>query len=712
MMKRNYKILLLSIVLAFASCSFTTKKFDNSDKDKLLIQIIKFVLERGHFDPIALDDTFSAKLFKDYIETLDPAKRYFYSFDIEAFEEFELLLDDDIKSSNITFFDVTHELILRRIEEAKEIYKEILDKPFNYNLDETFQTDYDKKEFVDNKKQMVDRWRKQLKYATISNYNDIYAQEEQEKKNDDSYVMKSVEQMEKEARVATLKSIDIYFNDSIDDLQREDWFSIYVNTIVEEFDPHTYYLAPKSKEVFDMDMSGKLEGIGARLQKRMDYIKIVELISGGPAWRSNELEVEDIILKVKQENEKLPVDIVGMRINDAIKHIKGPKGTKVTLTVKKVDGSIKDVVITRDVIQLEETYAKSAVIEKEGEKFGIINLPKFYVDFENYKQINAAQDVKKEIEHLKMEGIGGLVLDLRNNGGGSLPTVVDMAGLFIEEGPVVQVRSTGKNKEVLRDRDSSITWDGPLVLLVNELSASASEIMAAAMQDYKRAIIIGGKQTYGKGTVQNVYNLNELVKVNTNGDLGALAFTTQKYYRINGGSVQLEGVRSDVEVPGRYSFVDIGEKEKDNPLPWDEISAADYTLWKYSFDYDTTVKRSKQRMANNNQFKLIEKRAKWVKGKSDENIVSLNYEAYSNDLKLKEKEFERFDSISKYKTNLTFKSHAFERSMFKKDTTDLKEKRDRWHKKLNQDVYVEEALNVLKDLKTFSTEKLVSNRGN
>ena len=250
---------------------------------------------------------------------------------------------------------------------------------------------------------------------------------------------------------------------------REDWFAVYVNTIVEEFDPHTYYLAPRNKEDFDQRMSGKLEGIGARLQKRMDYIKIVELISGGPAWRSKELEVEDVILKVKQENEEFPVNIVGMRINDAIKYIKGPKGTKVILTIKKVDGTIRDVTIIRDVVELEETYAKSSIIRKDGMTFGIIDLPSFYVDFKDYKNINAAKDVKAEIEHLKAEGIDGLVLDLRNNGGGSLPTVVEMAGLFIKDGPIVQVRSTGEAKEVLKDRDPSISWDGPLVILVNEI---------------------------------------------------------------------------------------------------------------------------------------------------------------------------------------------------------------------------------------------------
>lgn len=708
MMKKNYKILSLLLLLAFASCSFTSKSFSNPDKDKLLVQVITFVLEQGHFDPIELDDAFSAELFKDYIEITDPVKRYFYESDYKDFIKYELTIDDQLKASDITFFNVVNERMMKRFDEAKEIYKDILSEPFDYTIDEDFDTDSENKPFAKNKKEMKERWRLQLKFSTLSNYDDIFSQENQAKEKDPSYVMKTDEQIDKEAREATLKSLNIYFEDYIDDQNREDWFAIYVNTIVEEFDPHTYYLAPKGKEEFDTRMSGKLEGIGARLQKRMDYIKIVELISGGPAWRSRELEVEDVILKVKQEDEEFPVDIVGMRINDAIKYIKGPKGTKVTLTVKKVDGTIKDITITRDIVELGETYAKSSVVEKDNQKFGVINLPAFYVDFEDYKNINAAKDVKKEIERLKAEGMEGLVLDLRNNGGGSLPAVVEMAGLFIKEGPVVQVRSTGQAKDVLKDTDKSISWDGPLVILVNEISASASEIMAAAMQDYKRAVVIGGKQTYGKGTVQQVINLNTMLRSSTGGDLGALALTTQKYYRITGGSVQLEGVKSDVNVPGRFSFIDVGEKDKDNPLPYDEIDAADYTPWENYFDYNTTINKSKERMSNNAQLNLIEENAKWVKSKIDETVFSLNYEKYKAKLDLNETEAKRFNIISDYKTNLTFESHAYEKSLFEQDTTDLKEKRDRWHKSLSQDIYIEEALNVLEDLKTSYPIKKVA----
>jgi carboxyl-terminal processing protease len=444
-------------------------------------------------------------------------------------------------------------------------------------------------------------------------------------------------------------------------------------------------------------MSGKLEGIGARLQKKNDYITIIEIISGGPAWRSEKVEVGDVILKVKQEDEKDAVSIVGMRIDDAVKLIKGPKGTKVTLTIKNVDGTITDKVITRDVVELEETYAKSSLIDKGNRKFGLINLPQFYFDMENYKERNAATDVKKEILRLKEQGMEGLVLDLRDNGGGSLRTAVDIAGLFIKKGPVVQVASNG-NKEVLEDKDSEIVWDGPLVILVNELSASASEILAAAMQDYKRAIILGSKQTYGKGTVQNVIDLNQWLRKNDLGDLGALKITSQKFYRVNGGSTQLEGVKSDVVMPDRYSYIDVGERDYDNPLPYDKIDAAKYDVWDGYIDYDETIEKSKARMAQNEQLKLIDDNARWIKERRDEKVVNLNFDKYSAEIEQRKKETERFDAIDEYDNHLTFESLPYETALMKKDTT-LSEKRKRWHKNLSKDMYIEEAVHVLEDLK-------------
>jgi len=704
-MKRNYNILMLTLLLAFASCSFTTTTFEDPDKDKLLLQLITYVLEQGHFNPKEINDEFSEGVFNHYLKQIDPFKRYFYLSDIKEFETYKTEIDDQILDFEVDFFNLTYKRLLQRIDESKEIYKGIFSQAFDYTIDEDFNTDYKNAKYVKSKKEMKERWRKQLKFSAIANYHDLILEEEQNLKNDTSYSTKTDEVLEQEARDVALRSLDELYA-FMDDRQRKDWFTVYINAIVEEFDPHTFYFAPEEKDRFDIAMSGNYEGIGARLQKRMDNIIINEVISGGPAWRQNKLEVGDIILKVRQEDEEEAVNVVGMRLADAIKFIKGPKGTNVILTLKKVDGTIEDLSITRDVVELEETYAKSSTVIKDGKTFGVINLPKFYVNFQDYKKRNAASDIKKEIERLKAESIQGLVLDLRNNGGGSLPVVVELAGLFIKDGPIVQVKSVEEPKEVLRDRDKSIIWDGPFVILVNELSASASEILAAAMQDYKRAIVIGSKQTFGKGTVQNVLDLNRMVRKNTIGDMGALKFTTQKYYRINGGSTQLKGVKSDVVVPDRYSYIDIGERDQDNPLPWDMIDATNFTLWSSYFDFDSTIKKSKKRMADSEQLKLIDENARWIKKIRDKNIYSLNYKTYKAKLELNEEEAKRFEKISDYKTNLTFKSLPYELVLTEKDSV-LKLKRERWHTNLSKDVYVEEALNVLNDLKmTYGKTKV------
>jgi len=735
-MKRNYKIFVLVLLLAVTSCSFTSKTFDDPDKDKLLIDLITYVLQRGHFDAKDIDDDFSGEVYENYLEGLDPLKRFFYAEDIKEFSAYQDKIDDQIQNKELSFFNLTHTRLQERMTEVRGIYKEILAEPFDFSVKEDINTNYEEIEYVTSREELKERWRKQLKFSTLGIYYDKKQDQISNKtskegttyedvdgklvdplsphgqisaspaseENDSIQKFKTDVELEKEARKSVLTSMDEYFDFS-EELERKDYFTVYINAIVERFDPHTSYFAPQDKDRFDIAMSGKLEGIGARLQKKGENVTIMEVISGGPAWLSDELSEGDIILKVKQENEENAISIIGMRLDDAVNLIKGPKGSKVTLTVKKkILGNIEDITITRDVVELEETYAKSALVEKNERKFGLINLPKFYFNMENYNERNAASDVKKEIIRLKKEGMEGLVLDLRNNGGGSLKTVVDIAGLFIEKGPIVQIKSKQDGKEILEDKDASIVWDGPLVILVNELSASASEIMAAAMQDYKRAIIIGSKQTYGKGTVQNVIDLNQTVRSNDYGDLGALKLTTQKFYRVSGGSTQLEGVKSDVVVPDRYSYIDIGEKDYDNPLPWDQIEAAKYKIWNGYIDYNQTIENSKKRMANSEQLNLIAENAKWIKEKSDENLYSLSYEGYDYQRSLSEEEAKRFEAISDYTSNLTYESLPYELDLYKKDTI-LKEKRDRWHKNLTSDVYVEEAVNVLEDINVNNIKK-------
>lgn len=705
-LKRNWKILLLGVFVAVASCSFTTKEFSDPSKDRLLIDLISYVLEKGHYDPKELDDTFSIHVWENFIESLDPLKRYFLAQDIEDFRAYSLLIDDQIRQKDLTFFDVVYETYLQRSQATKTYYKEILAKPFDYTIEESINTDYDNLEYANTDQELKEHWRKQLKYTALSNFYDlIEEQKEARSMNPDSIpsneirdlINMSAADLESKARETTLSTLDDNY-DFTDDLERKDYFALYLNAIVSEFDPHTNYFAPPDRDRFDLRMSGKLEGIGARLQKKNDYITIVEVISGGPVWRGEHLEVGDALIKVRQEDEDEAVSLVGMRVDDAVKLIKGPKGTKVILTVKRVDGTIDEEIIERDVVELAETYAKSTIIEQEGKRYGLINLPAFYFDMTDYGERNAATDVREEIEKLKNEQIDGLVMDLRNNGGGSLRTAVDIAGLFIKNGPIVQVASNGARKEVLKDRDSDIAWDGPLVLMINELSASASEILAAAMQDYKRGIILGSAQSYGKGTVQNMIDLNQWLRNNDLGDMGALKMTTQKFYRVNGGSTQLEGVKSDVIMPDRYSYIEIGERDYDNPLPHDKITAAEYEVWPGYIDYQGTIERSKERLASNPQVNLIEENAQWIKINQNDQELSLSLDKYIAEMQRREQENDRFEAIKDYDNELNYASLKDDLRLMDQDTT-LREQHRRWHKSLAKDVYVEEAVHILADLK-------------
>lgn len=709
-MKMNFKVLLLAVFVAIASCSFTTKKFDNPEKDKLLIDLITYVLEKGHYSPKDINDAFSKNIYRNFIAGVDPLKRYFLMSDIEEFKRYETSIDDQIKIKDVTFFNLVYSRLSQRIAEIEKMYPTILEQSFDYKMDEELNVDYDKIAYAKDKKALRNRWRKQLKFSTISNYYDLIEENEtvlndssKKEQNEVDQKPKTISEIELEARENTKNSMSEYF-DFVNDLESKDYFAIFLNVIVEEFDPHTNYFAPSDRDRFELQMSGKLEGIGARLQKKNDYIKIVEVISGGPAWRGEHVEVGDMIMKVKQEKEKEAVSVVGMRLDDAVKLIKGPKGTKVILTIKRVDGSIEEEIITRDVVEIEETYAKSTLIKKEDKNYGLIDLRQFYFDMQNYKERNVASDVKKEILRLKDEGMQGLIIDLRGNGGGSLRTAVDMAGLFIKEGPIVQVASSGSKKEVLEDQDDEIVWDGPLVILVNELSASASEILAAAMQDYKRAIVIGSKQSYGKGTVQNLLDLNQWLRNNDMGDMGSLKLTTQKFYRVNGGSTQLEGVKSDVVMADRYSYINIGEKDYDNPLPYDKIAPADYEVWNGYLDYEKIIKKSMERMAKSEQLRLIDENAQWIKSRRDITTVNLNYESYKNELESRIDDTKKFDAIDNYDNKLRYESLPFEIELMKQDTT-LLEKRKRWHKSLGNDIYIEEGVNILQDLKSTDTNR-------
>lgn len=703
-MKSNYKIILPVIILAGLLLSFNLKQKSDPEKDKILLRLLKYALTQGHYHPQEINDDFSEQVFTGFIDNLDPLKRFFTQEDIEALSVYRDKIDDQLKEENLAFFNAVYAKYQQRVKEARGFYKEILKHPFDFGKDETYDVEYDKHEYPKSEIALIVNWRKQLKLSTLNRLY-IKIEDEESKKNDSvDYTPKTFAELEIEARENTEKSMEEFF-DSKDKLEHDDIFALYLNSISSEFDPHTSYFAPQIKKRFDVDMAGKIEGIGARLQQRGDYTKVDELISGGPAWRDGNLEVGDIILKVAQSDGEA-LDIVGMRLDDAIEYIKGKKGTVVKLTVKKLDGTIQVIPIVRDVVLIEETFAKTSLVEKDDKKFAVINLPKFYIDFSERNFRNSATDMALEIDRLNKEDVDGLVLDLRNNGGGSLETAIHIAGLFIEEGPVVQVKNKNGKPQVRSDEDPRIQWNKPLVVLVNELSASASEIFAAAMQDYNRAVIIGSKQTFGKGTVQNLLSLNNYVKYDT--DLGALKMTIQKFYRINGGSTQLKGVTPDVIVPDKFAYLDIGERDEVNPLSWDRIPSATYEKWNGYKNFDQVVENSIDRVNKNNAFKVMDENARWLKKSRDDTTVYLNFEKYKEDLLKREEEGKKFDSLFDFNNDLTFTSPKYEEPLIAQDSV-LAKKREVWHKNLSKDIYVEEALNVLAELEVNKYKPLVRN---
>ena len=707
-MKTKYKIttFLLAILLFATSLQTQAANTDtNSDpeKDKILVYILRNILTRSHFVVKDMNDDFSEYVYTEFIDGLDPSKRYFTQKDMKDFSKFKYEIDNQLLKEDVSFYNLVYERFTSKIKNAKSYYGDLLKQPFNFNKTETIDVDYDKVPFAKNENELIDYWRKQLKLSTLIRIQDKLDKQKADVLKDKNHKTKSFDELEKEARAEVLKNMDdLYVR--IEELEHEDWFSTFLNSVVGAFDPHTTYMAPSIKERFDQDMSGKLEGIGARLVKKGIYTEIFELVSGGPAWKEGSLEPGDVILEVAQ-GSKEPLDIVGMRLDDAIKFIKGKKGTEVKLTVKKkLDGTTKVISITRDVVELEETFVKSSIVEKDGKKFGIIDLPKFYIDFNEESYRDSAKDMEQEIERLKSEGVTGLIVDLRNNGGGSLKTAIEISGLFINEGPIVQVKYRGEDPIIKKDIDPKIQWEGAVVVLVNEFSASASEIFAAAMQDYKRAVIMGGNQTYGKGTVQSVLPINQFTKYDK--DLGALKMTIQKFYRVNGGSTQIEGVYSDIAMPDRYSYMKFGERDLDGALVWDKVKQADYVQTNSYENFNDVVNNSKQRIATDSKFKLINEYAKWLKKKQDDNSYSLNYKQFEEVNVANEKDAEKFKSVFDYKSDLTFNSPTYELSLIKKDTA-LADKRLAWHKNLSKDVYVFEAINVLSELKMNTKNEIV-----
>jgi carboxyl-terminal processing protease len=675
----------LVMPLLFVAFGFYLKKQDAGED--ILLRAITASLQNAHYDAPSVDDEFSVKAFNQYLDNIDANKRLLLQSDVDALRKYETTIDDETKNGTYDLFNASVDILDRQIKNTQE--------DFDKEEEVTFGDDIT---YVKSDKELKDRWRKYLKYNVLTRlYADKLAQDKLIASTDTVIVPVSLDSLEAKARAGVLKTHRDYYK-RLNRLERRERLSLYVNSITSVYDPHTNYFPPEKKEDFDIQMSGRLEGIGAQLQEKDGYIKITNIIPGGPSSLQGELQANDLIIKVTQEGEE-PVDVVDWRIGDAVKIIRGKKGTKVTLTVRKPDGSQKDITITRDIVVLEETYAKSLILKDQDElQAGYIYLPSFYADFRNPRGRFSWKDVKKEVEKLKEAGVKGIILDLRNNGGGSLDDVVKMGGLFIDEGPIVQVKEKGRPARVLKDEYAGTEWDGALVIMVNEFSASASEIMAAAMQDYGRAVIVGSSSTHGKGTVQRFLNLNRTVRSKDVPDLGSIKLTIQKFYRINGDATQLKGVSSDILLPDNYMYIKTGEKENEYPMAWDQIPSSDYDTKMYNNISNKVYKKSEARVTESETFQLIEENARRWERERAYNTYPLSFSAYTAQEERDKKEGEKFEVLSKLVID-GFEVTNLEEDLEAINTEESRQKRNTdWIKNISKDPYVYESLQIIEDL--------------
>ena len=691
--------LIIGVVSLFAL--YPRQIEDPIEKEAVILKSVVNILERAHFKPKDINDDFSKKVYQSYLDLLDGGKRFLIQADVDKLKPYEKQIDDEILATKLNFFNASLDIINAAQSRVKSFYKEILAKPMTFNEKETISYDFEKMPYAKNEKELYARWEKILKANVLDEIVQVQNGQENDSLKVDKSEIKSFATIEKEAREKVLKDYDRLF-ERMEKLRREDRFSDYINSITEQFDPHTSYFSPNDKEDFDIGMSGRLEGIGARLQADGEYTKVSEIVVGGPAWKEKNLEAGDVIMKVAQEGQPA-IDIRGMRLDDVVSKIRGKKGTKVILTVKKVSGTMQNITITRDEVLMDESFAKSVIIGQEGvlENIGYIYLPKFYADFDNNKGRFSFTDVAKEVEKLKKANVNGIILDLRNNPGGSLNDVVKMAGLFIEQGPIVQVKSRENEPYVMNDEDKSYAYDGPMVVLVNHQSASASEILAAALQDYKRAVIIGGTSTYGKGTVQRFVDLDRTVSVANNlKPLGQLKLTIQKYYRINGGSTQLEGVTPDIVLPDAFNYIKIGERENKSAMEWTKIAPARYSQNVFVINNIDDIKaKSKKRVETNPLFKAIDENAHRIKEQSDKKIYTLELDSYKKDMNNRKEQTKKFNALFKEIPGLSVENIPEDAKLIQRDSASIA-RNQTFIKNIKKDVYIEEAMQVIKDLQT------------
>ncbi|MDD2557634.1 MAG: carboxy terminal-processing peptidase [Desulfuromonas sp.] len=686
-------LLMASLLIFLASAQavpFQEKPLD-PQRGKLLGFIVSQHLTQQHYNHAPLDDDLSRAAFDLYIKQLDNQKRFLLREDVQMLGAYKTYIDNEIRRGNIHLPLYSARIMEKRIPVLAIAVQELLQTPFDYERDETLETDRDKLDFCNNQEELRERWRKTLKYQTANAYLDLKDEQTQLAKNPEGTTPKSTvtpDTSDAELRTQARKKVAERYQHlfaRMEKVSENDFFDRYLNAIANAYDPHSAYMPPEAKEDFDIHMRGSLEGIGATLREDGGYIKVVNLIPGGAAQQQGGLASEDIILSVSEGQDGEPVDITDTRIRDAVSLIRGPKGTTVKLHIKKPDGTQHIIAIKRDVVQIKDAFVKSTVVDgPNNTHYGYLKIPSFYRDFhqKNGKGRNVTDDTRVELEKMVREGVSGLIIDLRNNGGGSLGDAVDTTGLFIKKGPVVQVQDSNQDIKVMEDPDPHIAYTGPTVVLVNKFSASASEILAGALQDYRRAVIVGSEHTHGKGTVQAMINLDTnlpMRNMDKYKPLGALKITVQKFYRVSGASTQYRGIEPDIVLPDRFAAIESGERHLDYSLPWDTIPSTLYQPVVDTLPLEELRQRSAKRVQASSEFQKI-----------------INLEAKTRERIANTKQNLLLSTILAEREEMQDKDDTLGHSGM--DNVDTDEDDTQWYKHLTEDPYVIESGHILNDI--------------
>ncbi len=660
--------------------------FSAKDKEQIIKQIFRYMYS-WHYSPARLNDAFSKRIFDLYIKRLDPQKHFFLKQDIQHLKRYETEIDNDLRRYSLQFVDTAVTVYEKRVKEVQKFYPDLINEPYDFSQDESIELDSKKRDYAQNMEELKEDWRSFIKYQILTTY--VALLEEEKVKDRDLFHP----ELEKKAKERVKTNLERTLSQALKSDPDED-AALFLEALANSYDPHTDYFLPERREDFDISLTGKLEGIGAMLKDENGNVKVLSVVPGSAAWRQKQLQPGDMILKVGQADEE-PVMISGMRVQDAVKLIRGKKGTEVRLTVKKPDGQIVVIPLIRDVVVLEDSYAKGAVIQNKATQkwYGYIYLPSFYRDFNSDEARNSTDDIKKILGQLKQYPIQGMILDLRNNGGGALRDAVYIGGLFLEQGPIVQIETQLNSREVLFDPDPSVQYEGPIVVLVNRFSASASEILAGALQDYQRAVIIGGSDSFGKGTVQTFVDLDKTAgSLGNTTPIGSVKLTIQKFFRVTGQSTQYKGVKPDILLPDMLGAVDAGESSLEYSLPWTEVSPVPFQKWQNPPPLKELKQRSEHRVATNPTVAELVQYAQKLGKQARDTQQTLAIQKALSDQKQTQADTKRVEALQKGLNKVEVSS------LQSLKTQEEKDRQEELAKQIRSDFMIEEAVWVLNDL--------------